>query len=770
VGGIVPGLPAPVAASKAHSVCDELATGGMVELIEIDGSYFCVHVFNTSGTFTLRQGLDVELLIVGGGGGGGGNIGGGGGAGEFIERTDGTKLPLALADSPFAITVGQGGGGGTEASGADGQDSSAFGIVAAGGGGGGTLGSGGRDGGSGGGSGSNTDALPGAAVPSGSGSGSPGGASTLSDGCRAVGGGGGGAGAAGGAAFSETSSSSPTFDTGSRGGDGGAGRTSVITGQAIAYAGGGGGGTNTGAGSCLGVTGGLGSSGAGSGAGTAGASFVHAGADARAGSGSGGGGAGNQTVVGGKLGGDGGSGIVIVRHTVLVTSASPATGESNDPRLGGLPLAEAVEPRMAQTGASSGTLTIGGTSGPPVQLLEAPGVDAFSVSLPSTAMGGSIVTAAVRRNDTSDRQVVAAMTPTPTQSRRPQDWQVGVSGATITEVASPGVEYNFPSTFQAQGYGDLCWKLEDFTSDDYTYVLPLVPEPILPNGDPVDDPLAVYTLVKVKAGSIVTDDPNFQANTIYEAPAGGAVVFADSNRNRVSDPRGRTGDKSISHVIICADLDIDLDSVSEQVEIAQTPPVPLSTPIVLNLAPEPGDSGTQLATVMVALTSGLQETTLMIDFNPTTFELILITTKSRPPIPSSIPAGMPADEQLPSRWWSPLMLMWLLATAAVVIVPEEREAHESSPTGGTARLTQASERRPAESREGRSGAGTHAGCAPDATDRRGVDPGNGGGGPAEPPPPHVRWYPRADLNRRYRLERAASWAARRRGQDVQDEG
>jgi hypothetical protein len=648
----------------AHSVCDQTATGGRTRLVEISDVYYCLHVFDEPGSssFSITRGLEVEVLIVGGGGGGGGNIGGGGGAGEFIERTGGGALTLASEASPFSIVVGGGGTGGSEGSGSDGQDSSAFGLVAQGGGGGGTLYQSGRDGGSGGGTGAATAAPPGSSVLSGGGAGNAGGPATTGDGCRAVGGGGGGAGAAGGAGFSETNSASPTFDTGSLGGDGGSGRSSTITGTSIAYAGGGGGGTNTGAPSCLGVTGGAATSGGGAGAGTVGGAFVPAGGDARAGSGAGGGGGGNQAVVGGKLGGNGGSGVVIVRYIAPVTPAIPETDGLDDPRLGGRTLAAAVEPRMERSGESSGTLIIGGTSGPPVQLLEAPGVDVTVVSSTfDVSASGLVRTVAAWRTDVERLQAErGGASVVPIRSNKPDDWQVSVSGANIKEVESPGVDYNFPATFQEQGYGDLCWKLEDLEDDDgdpvATYVLPLTPAPLLPDGEPLDDASATYTFVKVKAGSLVSDDPDFQVNTIYEEPVGGSVVFADSNRNGVSDPGGLGGDKSISHVILCVDLDLDVevDGITDEEkerkeelaeDIAQLPPVPLDTPIILQLEPLPEGPGAELATVEVVLTSGLEQTVLTVVFDPTTFTLVTAEARTTGSgAERQIPTGVPAGE------------------------------------------------------------------------------------------------------------------------------
>ena len=64
-----------------------------------------------------------------------------------------------------------------------------------------------------------------------------------------------------------------------------------------------------------------------------------------------------------------------------------------------------------------------------------------------------------------------------------------------------------------------------------------------------------YSAVIVKAGSIRESDPDYQVNTVFMNPTGGTEVFADVNRNGISDPGGQggglLGDKSISHIILC---------------------------------------------------------------------------------------------------------------------------------------------------------------------------------------------------------------------------
>ncbi|MFM7047435.1 MAG: hypothetical protein ACKOXX_06005 [Actinomycetota bacterium] len=117
-------------------------------------------------------------------------------------------------------------------------------------------------------------------------------------------------------------------------------------------------------------------------------------------------------------------------------------------------------------------------------------------------------------------------------------------------LSATGSDYNKPVTWQQEGFGDFCWKIEPFSSSDYRYTLPLPSNP--PDSRLRGSP---YSAVIVKAGSIRDSDPDFQVNTVFLAPSGGSDVFADVNRNGISDPGGQggglLGDKSISHIILC---------------------------------------------------------------------------------------------------------------------------------------------------------------------------------------------------------------------------
>jgi hypothetical protein len=244
------------------------------------------------------------LLVAGGGGGGAGRAsnswwaGGGGGAGGAIDSSQ-TVAPT----NAFTIVVGAGGNGqvaGTDhqnATGVNGNNTTAFSLTAIGGGAGGSYIDGstvnGRNGGSGGGSGAATASTSGGSGTAGQGN--AGGAGT-SSGTGSTGGGG-GAGAAGGNAADNVS------------GNGGVGINWKSLGTF--YAGGGGGGAST-AGSNSATPGS-----GGNGGGAAGRVSVGGGAVGNAGSantGGGGGGIGGDASIS-NSGGAGGSGVVIIRYT-----------------------------------------------------------------------------------------------------------------------------------------------------------------------------------------------------------------------------------------------------------------------------------------------------------------------------------------------------------------------------------------------------------------------------------------------------------------------
>jgi hypothetical protein len=238
----------------------------------------------------------VDYLVVAGGGGSGythGGGAGGGGAGGFrtangFAVTGGTR---------YTVVVGNGGAPGTSdgTRGANGEDSSFSTIVSSGGGGGGAWISqpSGGSGGSGGGA-SYSGAVGTGNSPSTSPSqGSNGGLGDTTSTTGEGGGGGGGAGAVGGNAQ----------NTGNLGGTGGNGSASSISGSSVTYAGGGGGGA--------GANGSTASSGGSGGGGNGGSASVAAQAGTPNTGGGGGGGPSTYTY---KIGGAGGSGIVIIRY------------------------------------------------------------------------------------------------------------------------------------------------------------------------------------------------------------------------------------------------------------------------------------------------------------------------------------------------------------------------------------------------------------------------------------------------------------------------
>ena len=276
--------------------------GGVTSDYLLSGTYYRVHTFLRSGTFSVeREGGTFDILIIAGGGGGGNGAdgegeGGGGGAG-------GVKWYPAktLALGSYSVTVGAGGhaGYGNADRGTNGTNSVFDTLTATGGGAGGTRNGGvqsGMTGGSGGGGGQrdNSTANAGAGTTN---QGNNGGSGF--EGAQMSGGGGGGAAAAG--------TSSPSTGVGGAGGAGivegttalhnwttGSGTTVVaVNGTAGSYAGGGGGGGQS--------TPANGQHGGGNGA-----TAFNGGTNGTANTGGGGGG----------QGGFGGSGVVIVRYAL----------------------------------------------------------------------------------------------------------------------------------------------------------------------------------------------------------------------------------------------------------------------------------------------------------------------------------------------------------------------------------------------------------------------------------------------------------------------
>lgn len=288
------------------------AMGGVVTT---DGTYW-YHTFNTSGTFTALQALTADFLVVAGGGGGAcSNVGGlgmgGGGAGGYRTSVGtsggGASAETALSllnGSSYSVLIGAGGLGGiaNESGGphASNGSNSVFGsITSTGGGHGGNQNSATTSGGSGGGApGNAAGQSPGSGT---SGQGYAGG--SASD--FTAGSGGGGAGAVGVA--------SGTGGAG-KAGAGGAGISSSISGSSVARGGGGGGSANVNSGGT--PTAGAGGTGGG-GAGSVGVnSAITPGGGAGTVNTGGGGGAGGSANTSYGYGGNGGSGVVIVRYAV----------------------------------------------------------------------------------------------------------------------------------------------------------------------------------------------------------------------------------------------------------------------------------------------------------------------------------------------------------------------------------------------------------------------------------------------------------------------
>ncbi|CAB4178241.1 hypothetical protein UFOVP1462_50 [uncultured Caudovirales phage] len=283
----------------ANNTAGAKATGGA---ISSDSAYF-YHSFYSTGTFTPTQSLTCDYLVVAGGGGAGmtfstGTGPSGGGAGGLRSTVTATggggtlESALAVLAQGYTVTVGGGGAGATSnsAAGAVGNNSVFSSITSTGGGGGGAYNAPASNGGSGGGGAYLNSPNKGTGMAN---QGFDGG----TDATAGPGSGGGGAGAVGG-----NTTVSPNV-----GGNGGIGVATAVSGLLTYYAGGGGGGGNARLALPDGVAGKGGLGGGGDG------SRTGAGNNAIVGTG-GGGGAGSLDGSQAFVGGNGASGVVIIRY------------------------------------------------------------------------------------------------------------------------------------------------------------------------------------------------------------------------------------------------------------------------------------------------------------------------------------------------------------------------------------------------------------------------------------------------------------------------
>jgi hypothetical protein len=284
------------AVQQAFAVPLIVASGGTVTYPTINGVLYKVHTFTTSGANTfivskIDTGATVDILLVGGGGAGGGTTtatysqGGGGGGGAVSYQTG-----VSITPQSYSLSVGAGGTGVSGANGNPGTQTTGLGYTAAGGG-AGTLNSAGD---AGGGSGTQTTS----SWVSTAGTYAYKGGNAFGSGTTTLRASGGGAGAGG-----------PGTNAASNvGGNGGIGIQNNIAGNNSYYAAGGGG-SGTTIGSVYDSTGTLVSTA------SAGAGVVNGvGNTNSTGTRGGGGGGARNTVTTARIGGNGFSGIIIIRY------------------------------------------------------------------------------------------------------------------------------------------------------------------------------------------------------------------------------------------------------------------------------------------------------------------------------------------------------------------------------------------------------------------------------------------------------------------------
>jgi prepilin-type N-terminal cleavage/methylation domain-containing protein len=114
--GFIASTPAPSytctssgpATISGNCFAEECTGGNVINRTSFAGD--TIHVFTASGSLNCTGTISsktAQVLVVGGGGGGGGGIGGGGGAGGLVYNAS-----VAIGGSSFSVTIGQGGQGG----------------------------------------------------------------------------------------------------------------------------------------------------------------------------------------------------------------------------------------------------------------------------------------------------------------------------------------------------------------------------------------------------------------------------------------------------------------------------------------------------------------------------------------------------------------------------------------------------------------------------------------------------------------------------------
>lgn len=200
-----------------------------------------------------------------------------------------------------------------------------------------------------------------------------------------------------------------------------------------------------------------------------------------------------------------------------------------------------------------------------------------------------------------------------------------------------GSDFNNPLTWQALGYGPKCWKLEPFSDSDYFYTLP----------NPIQLPAGVaagnwrYSNVIVKAGSLTARSDTYQTDTVFASPKPGDRVFADINANGIFDPGGKSGDKAISHVIVCI---TNLDSPAPtQSPAATTSPVTTTSPTT-----SPGVTSSPAVTTSPT-------TSPAVTTSPTSSQTVspVPATESPKPAPTKSEVVLPVDCVWPEPTKSP---------------------------------------------------------------------------------------------------------------------
>lgn len=101
------------------------------------------------------------------------------------------------------------------------------------------------------------------------------------------------------------------------------------------------------------------------------------------------------------------------------------------------------------------------------------------------------------------------------------------------KVVSRGSNPKDAASWTSAASNDVCWTIGAFSGTDYSYTLPAPEPPTGANGEQWE-----YTKAVVSASGVSGNGSGGKAETVFNSPSAGDVVWADVNGNGIFDPSG----------------------------------------------------------------------------------------------------------------------------------------------------------------------------------------------------------------------------------------